>query len=69
MALQPGAVRAPVLAIAGGADLIHPEATVRQTAAKVNGEVRVFREMSHWLICEPGWEDVAAACLDWLRGV
>lgn len=68
-AIQPGAVRAPVLAIAGGADLIHPEATVRQTAAKVNGEVRVFREMSHWLIGEPGWEEVADACLDWLQGV
>ena len=22
--------------------------------------------MSHWLVGEPGWEDVAGACLRWL---
>jgi pimeloyl-ACP methyl ester carboxylesterase len=59
-------VRAPVLAIAGGRDAIHPAATVRATATRLGGETRVFPAMSHWLIGEPGWEDVAGACLDWL---
>jgi pimeloyl-ACP methyl ester carboxylesterase len=61
-----GAIRAPVLAIAGGKDAVHPPATVRQTAARLGGEVKVFDEMSHWLPGEPGWEKVAAATLDWL---
>ncbi len=59
-------VRAPVLAIAGGLDAIHPAATVQTTARRLGGETRVFGEMSHWLVGEPGWESVAAACLDWI---
>ena len=59
-------VRAPVLAVAGGRDLIHPPMTVRQTASRLGGEVIEFPEMSHWLIGEPGHEDVAKACLDWI---
>jgi pimeloyl-ACP methyl ester carboxylesterase len=59
-------IRAPVLAISGGADLIHPPSTVRQTAKRLNAEVQVFDGMSHWLIGEPGWDKVAAACLEWL---
>ena len=53
----------PVLAIAGGKDVIHPPATVRQTAARLGGQVEVFAEMSHWLPGEPGWEGVAERCL------
>lgn len=59
-------IGAPVLAVAGGKDLIHPPVTVRQTAARIDGEILVFEQMSHWLIGEPGWEDVADACLRWL---
>ncbi len=59
-------IRAPVLAIAGGRDAVHPAATVRQTAARLGGEARVFADMSHWLPGEPGWEAVAACGLDWL---
>ena len=59
-------INAPVLAVAGGRDLIHPPTTVRQTAARLGAEVLVFPEMSHWLPGEPGCEDVAAACLDWM---
>lgn len=56
----------PVLAIAGGQDVIHPPATVRQTAARLGGSVEVFPEMSHWLPGEPGWEAVAARCLTFI---
>ncbi|MDO9337967.1 MAG: alpha/beta hydrolase [Caulobacter sp.] len=58
----------PVLAMAGGRDLIHPAATVRQTALKMGGEAVVFEDMSHWLPGEPGWEAVADRCLAWLDG-
>lgn len=60
--------RTPVFCGAGERDLIHPPSTVRQTAAKLGAEVRVFPGMSHWLVGEPGWEDVAAACLGWADG-
>lgn len=53
----------PVLAIAGGRDVIHPPTTVRQTAARLGGVMEVFPDMSHWLPGEPGWEDVAERCL------
>ena len=60
-------IKAPVFAASGSADLIHPPSTVRQTAARLNADVRVFEGMSHWLIGEPGWEAVAGASLDWLK--
>ena len=61
-----GAICAPVLAIAGGRDIIHPPATVKQTAARLGGDFHVLREMSHWLPGEPGWDAVAKICLDWM---
>jgi pimeloyl-ACP methyl ester carboxylesterase len=63
------AVRAPVLAMVGADDAIHPPATVRATARRIRGETLEFPGMSHWLVGEPGWEDVAGACLDWIDGL
>jgi len=60
------AIKAPVFAAAGENDLIHPPSTVRQTAAKLGATMEVFAGMSHWLIGEPGWDKVAAACLTWM---
>lgn len=62
----PGRTGTPVLAVAGGRDVIHPAATVRQTAERMGGSVEVFAEMSHWLPGEPGWEAVAELCLGWI---
>jgi pimeloyl-ACP methyl ester carboxylesterase len=59
-------IQAEAFACVGDADLVHPPATVRQTAARLNADVRVFPGMSHWLVGEEGWEAVAGACLDWL---
>ena len=61
-----GAVKAPALVIAGGRDVIHPAATVKLTADRLDARFEVMREMSHWLPGEPGWEAVAALCLDWI---
>jgi pimeloyl-ACP methyl ester carboxylesterase len=63
------AIKAPVLAIAGGLDAIHPPATIRATSSRLGGETRVFPDMSHWLVGEPGWERVAEACLDWIAAL
>jgi pimeloyl-ACP methyl ester carboxylesterase len=64
--VSPGRIKAPTLAVVGDKDLIHPPSTVGQTAARLNGTVKVMPGMSHWLPGEPGWEEVAAACLEWL---
>jgi pimeloyl-ACP methyl ester carboxylesterase len=64
--VAPERIAAPVLAMAGGQDRVHPPATVRQTAERLGGELVIFPEMSHWLVAEPGWEQVARGCLDWI---
>jgi pimeloyl-ACP methyl ester carboxylesterase len=66
MTTSVGPIKAPVIAMAGGRDLIHPPATVRQTAERLGAKTEVFAQMSHWLLAEPGYEEVAQACLDWL---
>lgn len=60
------AIAAPVLALCGERDHIHPPATVTQVAQRLGGDFQVLDGMSHWLIAEPGWDAAAAVCLDWL---
>jgi pimeloyl-ACP methyl ester carboxylesterase len=64
-----GRIGAPVLVVAGERDLIHPPATVGQTAQRLGAPVKVMPGMSHWLVAEPGWQAVADHCLDWLGEV
>ncbi|HEX8568328.1 MAG TPA: alpha/beta hydrolase [Caulobacteraceae bacterium] len=64
--VPPGGSRAPSLVIGGGNDRIHPTSTIAQIALRTGAEMRTMDGMSHWLIGEPGWRDVARACLDWL---
>lgn len=64
--VPPGVISAPALAIAGGRDVIHPPATVKQTASRLSADFHVLRDMSHWLPGEPGWDEVAQICLDWM---
>ncbi|MGC8763604.1 MAG: alpha/beta hydrolase [Acidobacteriota bacterium] len=61
-------VTCPLLVVAGGRDRITPEAVVRKVAAKYGAAYRVFPGMAHWVIGEPGWEEVAAFALSWLEG-
>ncbi|HSZ53679.1 MAG TPA: alpha/beta hydrolase [Caulobacteraceae bacterium] len=67
--VPPHSIRAPVLGIAGGADAIHPVATVQATVSRLGGSLIVAKGASHWLPGEPGWEDVADECLDWIEGL
>jgi len=62
-------IAAPVLALAGGKDRVNPSTTVRRLAARFpNGQAHFheFPEMSHWLVGEPEWPEVAQLALDWL---
>jgi pimeloyl-ACP methyl ester carboxylesterase len=63
-------IAAPVLAIAGSKDHVNPPTTLRRLVNRFpssQADFIEFSEMSHWLIGEPEWPDVAAAALDWLR--
>ncbi len=62
-------IAAPVLALAGGKDRVNSASTVRRIAARFpNGQAQFheFPDMSHWLIGEPEWPDVARLTLDWI---
>ncbi len=61
-----GALDAPCLVIAGQRDVVHPPSTVRQTATRLGGTFIEAPGMSHWLIGEPGWAEIAEIALGWL---
>ncbi len=61
----------PVLVIAGAQDRITPASVVRKVARKY-GAVSTYREFAnhaHWVVGEPGWEEVAEYVADWLDQV
>lgn len=62
-----GPLPAPSLVFAGDRDVVHAVGTVRQTAERIGAELRILPGMSHWLIGEEGWEDVAGQTLAWLE--
>jgi pimeloyl-ACP methyl ester carboxylesterase len=64
--------RAPLLLISGGKDLTVTPSMVRATYQKHKQspapvELIEFPDHSHFLIAEPGWEDVAGAILVWIE--
>jgi len=62
--------RAPLLLLAGGKDHIIPPGVVKATARKyrrslARTDFHLFPGMSHLLIAEDGWQQVADHALDW----
>jgi pimeloyl-ACP methyl ester carboxylesterase len=62
----PGAIGAPSLVISGQGDVVHSSNTAKATAERIGAELRVMPGMSHWLLGEPGWDQVAEIALRWL---
>ena len=65
------ASRAPLLLIAGAQDRIVPPSVNRRNYKRYAGSAAVtdFREFpgrTHWIIAQPGWEEVAAYISEWL---
>jgi len=61
-------VTCPVLVIAGTQDRMAPPSVVRKVARKY-GNVSIYEEFpnhAHWIIGEPGWQEVAGCIADWL---
>jgi alpha-beta hydrolase superfamily lysophospholipase len=62
--------RAPLLLIAPGSDHIIPTATSMaafklQSKSRAKTELKEYPERSHYIVGEPGWEEVADDALDW----
>lgn len=64
-----GGVRTQVLAFAGERDALHPPATVRAIVERLGGELRVVPSAGHWLPQVPGWDRLAAECIDWIAAL
>ncbi len=62
-------VTCPVLVIGGSQDRITPASVVRQVAKKYKtvSTYKEFQNHAHWVIGEPGWEEVAEYVLSWIE--
>lgn len=65
--------RAPLLITAGGSDHIVPASVNRSNYRKYKNstartDFKEFAGRSHWIMAEPGWEEVAGYIVDWLSG-
>ncbi len=61
-------VTCPVLVVAGSRDRITPASVVRQVARKYKATYKELPGHAHWVLGEPGWQDVAGFVHGWLQG-
>ena len=67
-AVDESKITCPVLVIAGTEDRLTPASVVKKVAAKYSA-VSTYKEFeghAHWIVGEPGWEDIAQYIHDWL---
>jgi pimeloyl-ACP methyl ester carboxylesterase len=64
-------VTCPVLLIAGVEDRIVPTSVVRQVAKKYKAVLtyKEFENHAHWVVGEPGWQEIAEYIASWLKQV
>ena len=70
-AVDPSRVTCPVLVIAGAEDRITPACVVRKVADKYKAvsTYKEFENHAHWVVGEPGWEEIAKFAADWIDQV
>ena len=64
-------VTCPVLVLSGAQDKAVPPITGREIA-RLYGDKATYREVpehAHFMFLEPGWEQIAADCADWMSGI
>ena len=69
--VQASKITCPVLVIVGSQDRMTPASVVRKIAEKYK-PVATYRELpdhAHWLLVEPGWQEIAEGISDWLNEV
>ena len=61
-------ITCPMLVIAGAEDRITPASITRKVAEKYKAvaDFKIFENHAHWIIGEPGWEEVAQYTHDWM---
>jgi pimeloyl-ACP methyl ester carboxylesterase len=61
-------VTCPVLVIAGSEDRLTPASVVKQVADKYKAvsTYKKFPKHAHWVVGEPGWEEIAQYINEWL---
>jgi len=61
-------VTCPMLIIAGAQDRITPPSVIRRVAKKYQAVARYkeFDNHAHWLVAEPGWQEIAEYVSAWL---
>ena len=64
-------VSCPVLVVAGAEDRMTPASVVRKVANKYKAvsTYKEFENHAHWVVAEPGWEEIAEFVSDWLKQV
>lgn len=62
-----GGLGVPSLVMVGQRDVVHPPMTARQTAQRLGADYLEMAGMSHWLLGETGWQEVATQAWDWLE--
>jgi pimeloyl-ACP methyl ester carboxylesterase len=62
-------VTCQILIIVGTEDRITPAAVVKQVHKKYknNSTYIELKKHAHWIMGEPGWEEVAKTISDWLK--
>jgi len=62
-------ITCPVLVVGSSHDRITPVSLVRKVAEKYAhlADYKEFPNHAHWILGEPGWENCAEYCLDWLK--
>jgi pimeloyl-ACP methyl ester carboxylesterase len=62
-------IRCPILIVSASNDRLTPAPVVRKTAVLLGSktELREFPGHGHWVVGEPGWEEIADFVADWLE--
>lgn len=62
-------VTCPLLLIAGGRDRITPASVCRKVARRYGAlcEYEEYLQHAHWVLGEPGWEQIADRCIEWIK--
>ena len=60
-------VTCPVLVIAGREDRITPASVVKKVAEKYDATYKELSNHAHWVVGEPGWEEIAEYVAGWLK--
>ena len=67
LAVDPAAIRAPLLAVGATEDRFFSPDVARKIAARYGVPLRLYEGHAHFVVMEPGWERIAADVEGWLR--